>query len=85
MRDGARSAQPRSNPTWAMLIKRIYEVDPLICTQCGSRMKVVAFIELRQGQVIEKILRAVSHNTLEYRARVLTPHCKQTPQIDPFD
>lgn len=48
---------PRSNSTWAMLIKRIYEVDPLICPQCGGQMKVVAFIEPPQSEVIEKILR----------------------------
>ena len=50
--------------TWAMLIKRVYEVDPLSCPQCGSPMKVVAFIEPRapersngRGEVIEEILR----------------------------
>ena len=48
---------PRSNSTWAMLIKRIYEVDPLICPQCGGQMKVVAFIKPPQSEVIEKILR----------------------------
>jgi hypothetical protein len=26
------------------LIKRIYEVDPLVCPSCGSEMKVIAFI-----------------------------------------
>jgi hypothetical protein len=47
----------RSSPTWAMLIKRIFEVDPLACPQCGSEMRVVAFLEPPQGDVIEKILR----------------------------
>ena len=42
--------------TWAMLIKRVYEVDPLPCTRCGTEMKVVAFIDPPQGDVIEKIL-----------------------------
>ena len=40
-----------------MLIKRVYEVDPLACPKCGGTMKVVAFIEPPQGDVIEKILR----------------------------
>ncbi len=40
-----------------MLIKRVYEVDPLACPKCGGVMKVVAFIEPPQGAVIEKILR----------------------------
>jgi hypothetical protein len=40
-----------------MLIKRLYEIDPLACPECGGQMKVVAFIEPPQGDVIEKILR----------------------------
>ena len=40
-----------------MLIKRVYEVDPLSCPHCGGEMKVVAFIEPPQAEVIEKILR----------------------------
>ena len=47
----------RCSRTWAMLIKRVYEVDPLACPQCGGVMKVVAFIEPPQAEVIEKILR----------------------------
>ena len=47
----------RASQTWAMLIKRVYEVDPLACPNCGGVMKVVAFIEPPQGDVIEKILR----------------------------
>lgn len=48
---------PRCNRTWAMLIKRIYEVDPLACPKCGGVMKVVSFIEPPQAQVIERILK----------------------------
>ncbi len=47
----------RASQTWAMLIKRVYEVDPLVCAKCGGRMKVIAFIEPPQADVIEKILR----------------------------
>jgi hypothetical protein len=43
--------------TWAMLIKRVYEVDALECPCCGGQMKIVSFIERCQGDVIEKILR----------------------------
>ena len=39
-----------------MLIKRVYEVDPMACSRCGSEMKVVAFSDPPQGQVIKKIL-----------------------------
>ena len=30
--------------TWAMLIRKIYEVDPLRCPKCGGEMKVIALI-----------------------------------------
>ena len=39
-----------------MLIKRVYEVDPLCCPKCGGQMKVVSFIEPPQAEVIEAIL-----------------------------
>ena len=51
------SPPARCSQTWAMLIKRIYEADPLTCQKCGGRMEVVAFIEPPQQDVIEKILR----------------------------
>ena len=39
-------AEPsRCSQTWAMLIKRVYEIDPLKCARCGGVMKVIAFIE----------------------------------------
>ena len=41
---------------WAALIKRVYEVDPLVCPKCGGEMRVIAFIERRQRDVIRKIL-----------------------------
>jgi hypothetical protein len=50
------AARSRCSQTWALLIKRVYEVDPLTCPRCGSEMAVVAFIEPPQREVIEKIL-----------------------------
>ncbi|MDA1278415.1 MAG: transposase [Verrucomicrobia bacterium] len=59
--DAEKSASDRpragSVSTWAMLIKRIYEVDPLQCAKCGGEMKIISFIERDQRLVIEKILR----------------------------
>ena len=31
-------------PSWARLIRRVYEVDPLLCPFCGAEMKILAFI-----------------------------------------
>jgi hypothetical protein len=37
--------KPKSiNKSWAALIKRIYEVDPLTCEKCGGTMRIIAFI-----------------------------------------
>ena len=41
---------------WAMLIQRIYQADPLRCPECGGAMKIIAFIEARQGDVIRRVL-----------------------------
>ena len=41
--------------TWAMLIKAVYEVDPLKCPACGGTMKVISLID--QDEVIGRILR----------------------------
>jgi hypothetical protein len=43
---------------WAALIKRVFEVDPLCCPQCGGTMAIVSFIEQEdQTDVIEGILK----------------------------
>ena len=39
---------------WARLIRHVYEVDPLLCSQCGGRMKVIAVIE--RPAVVRQIL-----------------------------
>ena len=45
----------RMRMTWAMLIKAVYEVDPLSCPKCGGTMKIVSFIE--DDDVIRSILK----------------------------
>ena len=34
----------RSSPTRARLIAKIYQVDPLVCTRCGRKMQMIAFL-----------------------------------------
>ena len=41
--------------SWARLIQKIYEVDPLTCPKCRGSMRVIAFIE--DEDVIKKILK----------------------------
>ena len=40
---------------WAQLIHQVYEVDPLICTVCGGKMRIISYIE--EEEVIKKILK----------------------------
>ena len=51
------AAATGSSQTWAMLIKRVYEMDPLCCPECGGEMKVMGFIEPPQAGVIAAILK----------------------------
>jgi hypothetical protein len=41
--------------SWAQLIKRVYEVDPLLCPSCGAEMRIIAFII--DHDVVDAILR----------------------------
>ena len=41
--------------SWAQLIKRICEVDPLVCPSCGSEMKVIALVT--EQEVVGAILK----------------------------
>jgi hypothetical protein len=40
-----------------MLLKLVFEVDPLKCPHCGGQMKIISFIQRHQQEVIERILR----------------------------
>jgi hypothetical protein len=31
---------------WAALIRRVYEVDLIVCSKCGGTMETIAFIEV---------------------------------------
>jgi len=44
----------RCPPSWARLIAKVYQVDPLVCTRCGCRMSILAFVSDRHS--ISRIL-----------------------------
>ena len=50
--DGAYRAALRRR--WAELIRRVYEVDPLVCPRCGGEMRVMGFIT--EPSLIKRIL-----------------------------
>jgi len=45
------------------MIRKVFEVDPLICPQCGGEMKVISFIE--DYKVIDRI---IGHLKLTFHA-----------------
>jgi len=45
------------------MIRNVYEVNPLLCPECGAEMKIIAFIE--DPEVIDKI---ISHRNLAFQA-----------------
>ena len=40
---------------WAGLLSKVYEIDPMVCSKCGSEMKVIAVIQ--EPAEINRILR----------------------------
>jgi hypothetical protein len=47
--------RPVASKGWAEMIRKVCEVDPLICPRCGGRMKIVAF--LTEHAVVDRIIR----------------------------
>jgi uncharacterized protein (UPF0212 family) len=50
------------------MIRKVYEVDPMTCPKCGSRMKVVAFIT--EHAVVDRI---IDHLKLTFTAEKPPP------------
>jgi hypothetical protein len=36
--------QPIPSKGWAEMIRKVYEVDPLLCPKCGAEMRIIAFL-----------------------------------------
>jgi hypothetical protein len=53
---------------WAAMIRKVYEVDPMICSKCGGRVKVAAFIT--EYAVTDRI---IDHLNLQFIAEKPPP------------
>ncbi len=53
--DGTQQFARRRRRSWARLIKKAYEADPLVCPRCSGPLTVISLVG--DGPVIEKILR----------------------------
>ena len=49
--------RPLNRYLWAMLLARIYNLFPLLCSECGAEMQIIAVIQ--DKPVINKILESV--------------------------
>jgi len=56
---------------WAEMIRKVYEVDPLLCPTCGGQMRTISFIE--EPKTIDRI---IGHLKLTFEAERPPP-----PQI----
>jgi hypothetical protein len=70
---------------WRECIKKIWEVDPLLCTHCGGLMKIVSFIYKRK--VVRKILvhLGLFKGQVEKRGPPTAPERYPETIVEPFD
>ncbi len=64
--DPASAGAPASRACWARLIRKVFEVDPLICARCGGEMKVIAV--LTEPKVVDRIVRHLQEKAESERA-----------------
>ena len=65
----------KASKTWVALIKKIYELDPLLCPKCNEFMKIVAFIT--NHRELEKII-----SNLNIQPYKTPPPITSPPTID---
>jgi hypothetical protein len=83
---GSAAAQPEPTPCevsslrrrWAELIRRVYEIDPLVCPKCGSEMRVIGFVT--EPRVIRRILDHLENKTQAKRG---PPGSRPAPALAP--
>jgi hypothetical protein len=44
LRIGEDELQPIPSKGWAEIIRKVYEVNPMVCPHCGEQMKIIAFL-----------------------------------------
>jgi hypothetical protein len=66
----------RCSPSWARLIAKVYQVDPLVCIRCGQKMQMIAF--LTDQVSIRKIL---DHLGLSVSEQVKPPPVREMLRV----
>ncbi len=65
----APSTSSRAN--WARLIRKVFEVDPLLCGKCGSEMKIITVVT--DPKVVDRILRHLQRKSTDTHAAARSP------------
>ena len=66
----------RRNAAWVRLLQTVYEVDPLASVNCGSNIRIIAFID--DVDVVERILKHLK--VWDPQPDTLTPSGPDPPQ-----
>jgi hypothetical protein len=61
---------------WAEMIRKVYEVDPLLCPKCGGQMRIIAF--LTDFSVVDRI---INHLKLSFVAAKPPPPCIASQEL----
>jgi hypothetical protein len=69
-------AEKRGSMTWAMRLKRVFDIDIETCSECGGDVRIIASID--DPAVIKKILDYLDDNT-PCVTTVLQPECRAPP------
>ncbi len=66
-----------SRASWARLIRKVFEIDPLLCGKCGAEMKIIAV--LTDPKAVDRIIRHLEQNpTRQPKAPRAPPHPSKT-------
>ena len=71
----------KASRTWAACMKRIFEVDPLVCPKCNSQMKIIAFIT--DPKELAAISKSLGVEPFEKPQKVRAPPAAETV-YEPF-
>ena len=71
-------AKKRASMTWAMRLKRVFNIDIETCANCGSEVRIIASIE--DPAVIQKILAHLG-DMASFAATALLPDCRASPSL----
>jgi len=80
---GKATAGSKPTSTWARLIRRIFEVDPLRCKNCGEQMRIITFVT--DFHQVNRILEHIGERTIRpppLAPSISPPHLSHAEAVD---